>query len=374
MREEDFARAFKLLFENFWILREEMPDDYQFLRRNQKALTSELRQRFGMNLLVRPQFIQLLKRPHELAPWMGEVGFSDKLDYVLFACGMAYVEDLEAETPFMMDEMIRELEIMAPEEVELDWTNYMHRRSMVRAITKMLGLKIIDAIQGETTLFEQGEENQEVLFITTPQARYFLSRAPQSYTEYEDFTAFWQDTNENRNLEKNQMLYQRLFMEPFIKRDEFNEELFVRLRNYYRYMQEYIEKNSYFDFELYRDYAALTLEQRDGWKEIFPSRQVIDEILIQLVTLIRQEEIVKANHFGEVIFSMEEWNELLAKLRESYVAYWSKEFVELTPNGLSQRLLARGASWQLLKIQENTITIQPVVARTIAEMRQEDAK
>lgn len=374
MKEEEYARAFKLLFEHFWILRDDLPEDYQFLRRNQKSLTSELRQRFGMNLLVRPQFIQLQKRPHELASWMGEIGLPEQLDFVLFVCCMAYVEDLEAETPFMLDEMIQELEILVPEKEALDWTNYSHRTSLVRALKKMLNLKIIDTIQGDTTLFEQAEENQEVLFVTTAQARYFLSRAPQSYTEYQDFNDFWQDINENRNVEKNQILYQRLFMEAAIERDQNNEETFIRLRNYYRYMQEYVETHSYFDFELYRDYGALTLEQRDGWAEVFPSRQVVDEILIQLATLIRREENKTSNFYGQLSFTFEEWDQLLIKLRSEYEAYWSKEFVETKNNDLSQRLIARASSWQLLELTGNQVIIQPIFSRIVAEMRQEDAK
>ena len=66
MSPDEFRRAFKLLFENFWIIRKQQPEDYAFLRRNQLAIQKELRQRFGMNLIVRPQYIQLLKRPQVL--------------------------------------------------------------------------------------------------------------------------------------------------------------------------------------------------------------------------------------------------------------------------------------------------------------------
>lgn len=370
MKPEDLAEALRLVFENFWIIRKDTPDNYAFLRRHQVELQKELRQRFGMNLLVRPQYIQLLKRPMALQSWMGDIDFVSTIDYALFCCCMAYVEGLEAETPFMLDELLRDIELIAPEELKIDWTNYNQRKSLVRVINKLEDLRIIEVIQGITDGFEQSEFNQEILFVTTVQARAFLARAPQSYSEYASFHDYWQDYQESLNLEGNQILYQRLMEEPLIKRTSDNEELFVRLRKNYHHMQEYVETNTPFYFELYRDYAAFTLEQRDQW-ELFPSRKVSDEVLIQLATIIRKEN-VQENEYGEIRFSMEEWKLLLKELKETYDGYWSKEFTDMSEQQLSDALLKRGTDWQLFTQLENTIIVQAVFGRLVAEMRKDD--
>lgn len=370
MTPEETARGLKLLFENFWIIREDQPEHYNFLRRHQQALQKELRQRFGLSLIARPQYIQLLKRPQQLAGWMGDIGFTSSSDYGLFCCAMAYVEDFEAGTPFMLDELIRGLGLMMPEELEMDWTNYNHRKSLVRVIKKMISLRLIDSIQGETSGFEQSEMNQDVLFMTTVQSRAFLARAPQSYTEYQDFNEYWQDFQGSQHLEGNQVLYQRLMMEPEIRRSPENEETFTRLRNYHFRMQEYVESHTYFHFELYRDYGAFTLEQQDSWQEVFPSRRVIDEILVQLATLLRATDY-EASPYGHVTLSQEAWQQLVIKLKEEYHSYWSKEFSEMSETQLSQTLLSRGQEWQLIEVTE-MIKFQPNFARLVAEMRQED--
>lgn len=217
MKSEKLSYALKILFENFWIIRQDDAENYHFIRRHQTDLQKELRQRFGMNLIIRPEYVQLLKRPMILAPWMGDVGFTTSLDFALFCCCMGYVENLEAETPFMLDELIRELDLIIPEEIVIDWTNYNHRKSLIRVIKKMLDLRIIENIQGDTGVFEQSETNQEILFTVTMQARAFLARAPQSYTYYPQFSDYWQDLQENLRLEGTQALYQRLMMEPSLQ-------------------------------------------------------------------------------------------------------------------------------------------------------------
>ncbi|MGX7197534.1 TIGR02678 family protein [Enterococcus olivae] len=371
MKPEDLQKALQLLFDQFWIIREDQLEDYQFLRRHQNELQKELRQRFGMSLIVRPQYIQLLKRPHTLEAWMGDIGLKEQLDYVLFACVMAYVESLESETPFMLDELIRNLDMLFPEEIDVDWTNYNHRTSIVRVLKKLEQLHLIEKIQGEMVAFEQSNENQELLFVTTAQSRALLSRAPMAYTEYSSFEEYWQDICASRNLEVNQMLYQRLMMEPMLKRGTENEELFVRLRNYHHYMRDFVENNLFFSYELYRDYAAFTTEKREGSGENFPSRQVVDEILIQVATLVRQAEL---DHLAYGISEMtsEEWQLLLKDLQETYQSYWSKEFKEMSEKQLSQAILRRGSDWGLFEATPEKVKIYPALGRLIAEMRLED--
>jgi len=371
MNGEQMSQAMQLLFEHFWIIREDAPEQYAFLRRHQGQLQKELRQRFGMNLIIRPQYIQLLKRPHRLAPWMGDIGFQEPADYALFCLAMAYIEDLEAETPFMLDELIRSLGLLAPEEVLLDWTNYNQRKSLVRVLRKLISLRLIETIQGDTAYFEHSEANQEVLFATTAQARSFLARAPQSYTKYSDFAAFWADLQGSRGLETNQLLYQRLMMEPVLMRSEETEEEFSRLRNYARYMKDFLEENTAFSFELYRDYAAFTTESRDAAKAVFPSQQVIDDILIQTATLLRQSAL-KEDYQGIVLLHEEQWVSLIKTLQEKYQAFWSKEFKEMSCAQLSQVILHRGENWQLLEKIDNQVKIYPVFGRMIAEMRTEN--
>lgn len=371
MSPEELRHAYKLLFENFWIIRSRSPENYNFLRRHRIVLQKELNQRFGMNLIIRSQYIQLLKRPHQLAPWMGASTFTLRLDYTLFCCCMAYLEGLEAETPFMLDELIHDIDLIVPEEAMVDWTNYNHRKSLVRVIKKLLDLTVIENIQGETSLFERSEDNQEVLFMTTTQARAFLARAPQSYTTYEAFNDFWEDIQVSFNLEGNQLLYQKLMMEPLIERTEENEQTFIRLRNYYHHMKEYVETNTPFYFELYRDYAAFTLETRDNWREIFPSRRVLDEILIQLATLIR-EQAAEFTAYGICYLTWDEWENMLRNLKEQYITYWSKEYNEMSIDQLSKELLERGGEWSLFEKDGEQIVIKPVSGRLIAEMRQED--
>lgn len=368
---EQVKLGISILFDNYWIERESEPEKYIFLRRHQKSIQKELKRLFGMNLLVRSEYIQLVKRPQELHSWMGIAQFKDVMDYALFCCCMAYVENLEADTPFMMDEIVNDIDFNAPEEMKLDWIVYSHRLSLIRVLQKMKDLKVIRIIQGETEEFAKSESNLEVLMITTPLARHYLYNRDDGYTAYDTFEKYWEEQGQHQNVEPQQLLYQKLMLEPLIQRTAENEELFSRLKRYYRSINENIEYNTPYKLELYRDYAAFTLDREIKGSKTFPSRKVIDDIIIQLATVIYNSNLIK-NPYGIIELSNDEWGEIIEQLTNMFRIYWSNEYKNKSCELLSKEIIEQGQRWQLLNQTEDGVLIYPIMARTIGEMSEEN--
>ena len=125
------------------------------------------------------------------------------------------------------------------------------------------------------------------------------------------------------------------------------------------------------ELDLFHDYAVQTLEQSDNWQDVFPSRRVVDEILIQLATVLRKM-VKECSAYGVVTISMDEWNQIISYLRKNYSQYWSKEFLEMSNEKLQETLFNRGKEWHLFEKQYEVILINPMFSRLIAEMRNED--
>lgn len=65
---------------------------------------------------------------------MGIQTFKSPLDYAIFCCGLAYTEQRSVDEQFLLSEITEEIQDMYPGEFPLDWTNYKHRNSLVRAL------------------------------------------------------------------------------------------------------------------------------------------------------------------------------------------------------------------------------------------------
>lgn len=383
MQNEEFKHAITLLFNHNWLTKKTHPKEFFLLNKYKKDLLKLFKERFGMTILYRPQFIQLFKRPHTLSPWMGLLDFNDKLDYVLFCYAMAYVEEKEADTAFMLNEMIEDIDLnfMYGSEV-LDWTNYSVRKSLVRVLRKLLDLQVIETIQGISEAFVENMTSQEVLYVTTPQSRYLLGDSSTSYTHNETFADYWQAIVETRGSNgQTQSIFQRLMMEPVLYRTADTEHLFYLMRKLKHFIEDFFESQTDLSFELTKDSAILVSSERHVSKidkEIFPSRQVIDEILIQLAAIILENVQKHTYHYteqGEISLSLLQWIQVITHLQKNYSIYWSKEYRELPIDKLALALKERAESWQLIRSldkDEETVIILPMFARTIASMNTEE--
>ena len=366
MNQETFSTCLNLLFENFWIVKTTQPEEYRLIKRYRKELDIELRKRFGLSLLVRPQFIQLFRRPFHLQEWMGIEDFKDVMDYVLLMHAMAYIEEQETNTYFLLNELIESIERDLPEDYHLEWTNYLHRKSLVRVLKKLIDLAILEVIQGEIELFEQNED-RNILYTITTQSLYLLGKTPNAFVKYEGFDDFWQEIQNNQLEDSNQALFTQLMCEPVLYRNAENEQDFIRLRNYQSVFARFVEEKTDYQFELTKDVAMFTLDKRDSSRDIFPSRKVLDEILVQLQTVLFDQE-QQVDTYGVGLFTMSQWQLAVEKLKQDFQSFWSKEYKELKISELANRLLERAQEFQMVKVIDEVVYLQPVLTRMVAKM------
>ena len=135
--QDELRQAAQLLVENRWVTRQDMPDEYLLVRRNEKALRHFFRDKCGWPLLVTPQFYKLEKIPAVPRPFMGIEAMQSVEDYVLLACVMAFLEEYEVGGQFLLGDLAEALLSNYPEEAytpKLNWESYNWRKSLVRVL------------------------------------------------------------------------------------------------------------------------------------------------------------------------------------------------------------------------------------------------
>ncbi|MGK0606156.1 TIGR02678 family protein [Enterococcus gilvus] len=366
---EDVFYGIECLFDEFWILREENPELYRLISRNRKDIRKILNERFGLQLIYHPRFYQVQKRPINPMAWMGISDFSDPLDYALLMCAMAYTEDKSEKEAFLLSELVEEVQHHYPRENFVDWTNYRHRRSLVRVLKKMLALHLIEVIEGETEEFLNDEASRgDVLYQVTVYSRYFLGHRPDSYSDFNSFEEMKKSFKRLYPIERPQRVYQRLLLEPVLLRTEETISEFEYLRNQYTSLEKFWEQTS-FRFELTKDTAILSSNQRRRGN-FFPAYRVVDEILLQLAADFRQE-MPACDAFGRMALSYEEWQRRIDTLKERNDHYWSKEYREMQESDIAKILLRTAQQQYFLEYDSSTITIFPSFARMIGQLNTE---
>ncbi|RYL95844.1 TIGR02678 family protein [Sporolactobacillus sp. THM7-4] len=361
--DDQIQEGLAQLFENYWILREENPELYHQLRKNEKELKRIIDEKFGLRLHIHSQFIKLEKIPTDPKGWMGITDFQDKMDYTMFACALAFMETKEQNDYFLLSHLVEDIRENYPDPDTLDWTNYRHRLSLVRVVSRLLDLHLMDKIEGDITKFAQNEEF-EALYRVTLYARYFMRSYPQDIYQYEDWHALVRDEMENIDTHGRRWeVYRELIMHPNVSRTpENNDQLFNYIRVQRRSIEDFFERYTPFHFELTKDTAMLTMTERKKMYTLFPSQQAIDEILLQMAGLVRDRRPAR-DPFGRVSLTMPEWLLLGQELQHEFSHGWSKEYREMSTDRLAEKLVTQAVDWQLVEREAEQVVILPVFAR-----------
>lgn len=364
--DEKTQEALGILFEQFWVLRAEEPMTYQLIREREKGLKRYLSEKFGFELIVHQHFIKLEKIPVDPKGWMGIQDFLTPHDYAIFCCGLAFTERRSVDEQFLLSDITEDIQDIYPGEFPLDWTNYQHRKSLVRALKKMVELHIIKIVDGDIEMFANDEE-QEVLYEVTVYARYFMRSYPDDLfrfdTTREILDSEWQrhqaDTRRKR-------VYRKLMFSPVVYRESEDDPDFAYIRNYRNRLRDDLEETTPFQLEVFKNVAMLVMPERKQRYTLFPDQKAIMSIALHFQTYLREHISQYAiNTLGEIKLTAAEFPQLVKVIKDQYGHGWSKKYRDLGYATIAEELLQLYKEWEMVFVEENTgmIILKPTMGR-----------
>lgn len=368
--DEKTQEALGILFEQFWVLRKEEPENYQLIREREKAIKKYVSEKFGFDLIVHQHFIKLEKIPVDPKSWMGIQDFVEPRDYAIFCCGLAFTEKRSVDEQFLLSDIAEEIKDFYPGEIPLDWTNFQHRKSLVRALKKMVDLQIIKLVDGDIDIFAHQEEH-EVLYEVTVYARYFMRSYPDDLFQYhtmeEILDSEWQRHQQDTRRKR---VYRKLMFSPVVYRESEDDLDFNYIRNYRNRLREDLEEHTPFQLEVFKNAAMLVLPERKERYHLFPNQKAISSIALHFQAYLREHlEKFPINSFGEIKLTSTDFTKLTEKVKENYGHGWSKKYREMSYTLVADELLQFFMEWELAHVESDTgmLVLQPGIARMIGK-------
>lgn len=366
--------ALSLLFEKYWIIREKAPSSYQLIRENEKALRRYISEKFGFSFIIHKDFIKLEKVPFYPKSWMGIQDFQEPRDYAIFCCGLAYLEKRSVDDQFLLSEFATELEEIYSGLVPLDWTNYQHRQSLVRAVKKLIEFDCIHEVDSTTGGLEQFaySEEQEVLYQATVLSRYFMRNhihSLQEATTIEDILQMeWEANQENARQKRT---YRKLIFEPVMYREDEEDQDFDYIRRYRNRVREDFEAHTPYELQVTKNAAMLTLPEQSQLYNVFPDRKGISLVSLHVQAYIREHlEKFEQNIFGQIQLTRPQFEQIIERVGEEYRHGWSVEYREKSGlKKITDDVLTHFIEWSFARVEEETglILLLPAVGRMMGE-------
>jgi uncharacterized protein (TIGR02678 family) len=351
--DESAREALTLLLEHYWILREEQPEQYQLIRQYEPVLRPYLFEKCGWRLIQNPQFYKLEKIPAEPETWMGIADFQHPRDYALLCCIMAFLEEKSVDDQFLLSGLCESILALYPNDAAtaaLNWENYEHRRSLVRALRFTVELGAVRLVEGDSEQFAMRRDS-EVLYEVTLLARYVLRSYPKDLQQYHNRqelqSAEHFDEDAAIGAGRRIRVYRQLLLTPAYNAATARAEDFAYLRAMHKRLREELESHTGLQFELYKDCALLVSPERSFWcKELFPQQQSgIHAVVLHFANFCR--DMRQTGGEWPERFSRVEFEKLAAQCRERCGCGWTKEYREMSPSRLAESLLMELINWNM---------------------------
>lgn len=370
-REERFdeltEEALAILFEQFWVLRADEPQAYKLIREREYKLKRYISDKFGFDLIIHQHFIKLEKIPVEPKSWMGVQSFSEPMDYAIFCSALAFTEQRSVDEQFLLSDLVESIQEMYQGEFPLDWTNYQHRRSLVRALKEVVRLKLIKTIDGSLELFQSNEE-EEVLYEVSVYGRYFLrSFAVELYHFHSLEELLESDWQRHADDLRRKRVYRKLMFSPVVHRESAEDPDFAYIRNFRNRLREDLEEHTPFRLEVFKNAAFLTLAERKKRYTLLPDQRGISDAALHAMAYIRKHVNLEVTELGTIRLPRSSFESLIAEVKEIYGRGWSKQHREESAGETAKKILELWRDWEIAEEEPDSgmVVVKPGAARMI---------
>lgn len=361
--DEKAMQGLDLLFCHYWILRAEQPEWYQLIREREKVLRRYINDKFGLRLIIHQHFIKLEKIPVEPERWMGIQQFQESMDYAIFCCALSFLEGKAVDEQFLLSEMCEQIQADYPGESPLDWTLYIHRKSLIRAIQMLQQFRLLRTIDGDLSKFDH-HEREEVLYEATIYSRYFMRSYPEDFTNYHHWRQLLEeDWRLNQEDERRKRVYRRLFFSPGLHRYDVNDPDFLYIRNFRNRLSEDIDKHTDYKLHVYKNTAFLSVADGKQYQTLFPDSKASTDILLQLSKYLHDhKDNFNPKENGEIVMTEGEMDQVISALYEKFSDGWSKYFRDKPANATREELLSVLQDWMMAEVDlsSSLIKIKPL--------------
>lgn len=372
--------AIDLLLNNYWIIRDKNKDDYYAIKHeiNDKNIKRFIQEMLGWKLIHTEHLIKLEKIPSHAEAFMGIQEFTDIKDYCFLCAVLMYLEDKEDNSQFLLSDLIKYVETIISSYMEVDWTSFSLRKSLVRVLQYVENKGMLKTYEGDSSLYSR-EQTSEVLYENTGLSRYLATNFPLDITNINIYNDFEKKQMEELEDDKGNIRTNRVFRQlvvcPSLYWDDQNNPDALYVKNKRNYIASNIERNMDATLELSKNNASIVFVDNQGIGDTHPKTSMLSEIVLlvnhELYIAAQDKRKLSINDDDTITVSVNKFNDILIKLKNKYQALWSKEYREMPYERYIEVVKEYMTNWLMIKEINGQIIIYPSCAITSGKYSRE---
>lgn len=360
---------FHELLQNYWIIKDQNKELYNKIKKAYPSYKKFVNEQLGWRLIMNEKLIKLEKTPAHAENFMGIDEFQNINDYCYLCAVLICLEDKEDSERFLLSEMVNQLEIWLKKFMNVDWTNFNERKSLVRVLQyceKRGLLKKHEETENDTN----NGLTKEVLYENTGMSRYFASGFQKDISSYQTYLDFendqTQDINEDRGYLRTNRVYRTLVCNPMMYWKDGNSADALYLKNQRPWIQHYLNEQLGGELHIHKNCAMLMMPKEQSFKNSFPNNQMISDIILLICSEIRKkvaEGLLQKESDETVYIPKAMLRNMIQHCKENHLLKWSKEYQVMPVEKLEERIFDYMQKWMLIRKEETVICLYPSVGK-----------
>lgn len=364
-------KELQLLLENFWITREYDKELYYQVKRALPSLQHFLDELAGWRVIRNEKLIKLEKIPVKGESFMGIQEFQEPKDYIMLCGLLIFLEDLDDGKQFLLSELIETLETFLSECIEVDWTKFSDRKSLVRVLKFAESIHMLVAYEGSSDSLASGIEH-EILYENTNLSRFFAThfvRDISSINSVADLEKLQSaDRDETRGYTRINRVYRQLTLTPAMYWDSVDDPDSLYLRNQRQWVQKYMEEALAGQLQIHKNAAFFVLTDKEVFGSHHPREAMLPEFVLLFCQLLRNaviDGVLQKDLSEKVSVSKQRFDNMLLSCRTENMNGFSKEYREMDDEKLVNIVSRYMLNWKMIECMEDSVCILPAAGKFV---------
>lgn len=360
------------LLERFWICKDNDKEEYYQVKRDIPQFQKFIREQLGWKLIHTEHLIKLEKVPAHAESFMGIQEFSEIRDYMILCAVLMFLEDKVEQEQFLLSELIQFVETCLKRYMEIDWTSFTQRKSLVRVLQYMENLEMLRVYDGSSEGFG-AEQNQEVLYENTGYSKYFATSFPMDISDFKSWKDFetvgFEELSEDRGIMRINRVYRQLVACPAYIWKENNDSDALYLKNQRQWITKYMQENLGGRLDIHKNAAFWMLETEDRYGRAHPRDAMLPEVVMLVCADIRnqlEDDILNKMENERILLKKSDFENLVLQCREKWSSAWSKEYREMEGRKLIKNVRNYMTNWMMLRCEGEEYEILPTSGKLTA--------
>lgn len=357
------------LLENIWICKDIQKEEYYKVKHEIPQFQRFVRELLGWKLINTERLLKLEKTPVHAESFMGIQEFTEIGDYCFLCAVLMFLEDKEEQEQFLLSELIDYVETRLKTFMEMDWTSFSQRKSLVRVLQYMEKNNMLRVYEGSSEGFGQ-ESVSEVLYENTGYSKYFATSFSQDISgvhSVEDFeTMQLEEIDSDRGRARINRVYRQLVACPQMYWSSPEDADSLYLKNQRNWVAKNLEETIGGRLDLHKNAAFWMLEEDDCYGRVHPRDAILPEAVLLVCSVIRERIDTGAwpRQADECAYvSEEELNDVIRSCHRRWKEAWGVGFREKEPQKAVEEIKEYMEAWMMFRREEGRIRLFPIVGK-----------